>query len=187
MDRWGIDEFRACWEQFRAGFLIERWTARLTAALAARATRLGARVLRPERGQLLRHLAVDRALPGEHTLVVIGHQDDAGLHCADGPLSLPTLTQALAAASREQRPYDAVDLAVCRVDEDDNLARLFQAHGVPLVSCRGPFAYYGRAAAAWLVMLGLLERRGPESLGVLHNEAWFGEPELVFADDRDQA
>lgn len=146
-------------------------TGRLEAAVARAAKRLGVALLCPARREDLRCRLIPPR-PGS-TLMIIAHQDSAGVHFTDGVMSMDELGfhWNLALQSSEAA-YSTVDLGVCGSEEPGNLAEQFQAAGAPVVMSRGPHGFYGRELANLVLVLEHLERHGPSPLPRIVDEVW---------------
>ena len=106
------------------------------------------------------------------TLLLLAHQDQEGIHLNDGPFPLGELPAVIEGA---QYPFDAVDLAVCWSERENNLAAMFHGARVPLVLTRGDFSYQSMATARWIGVMKLLQRGVRASIAELHDLAWLEE------------
>ncbi len=151
------------------------WNDRIFNTLVGEARAGGAKVVT----ELTRQSLVDELVSVTPTtnLVLILHQDEQGLHCADGALPLGELIAALVA--RGAPAAASVDLAVCMANQAGNLAEILQGAGTPVVMTRGSTAYFGAAAATWIRALRLLRSGWSGSLPALHDQLWLDvQPEL---------
>lgn len=172
IDRWGVADFLAASDEFRGGFLELRRAELTRHALLAAARAAGAQIIDlPAADEFVALLAAHHP-DDDHTQVVIGHQDDEGIHCHDRPVSLAEIEQQLTRTRPAGIRCASVDLAVCRAGHPNNLAPLLQSAGAQIVLHRGEFAYYGRTLLTWLIALRLLEAAGPCSLSTLHDRVW---------------
>ena len=158
----GLDE-----EALLPGLRQSRHTHILRANLRSRAEASGAEVFVDSTCQELHTILCRRFPPTERrALVLIGHQETAGIMCSDGFLPLDVLRRTL----QDERPgftYHSADLAVCHVNEPDNLAEMLQQAGSEVVFCRGQMGFFGRAYRSWINGFDLLAGCGPLSLPAL--------------------
>jgi hypothetical protein len=105
--------------------------------------------------------------------MIIAHQDEVGVHFADGVMSMDEIGEHWSwALQRSGAAYATVDLGVCGSEEPGNLAERFQAAGAPVVMSRGPHGFYGRELANLILVLEHLERHGPSPLPRIVDEVW---------------
>lgn len=169
--RYGRDDLQQVWEELHGAALAEAYTRALIDDLHRVASDQGALVI--EYGTIEDFVdALTRERDSvDHTLVIIGHQDNDGVSCADGPISLSDLATRLATVPMSTQTLGSVDLAICGASLTGNLAALIQASGVPVVTCRGRYAYYARSVALWIRAFEVLSRIGSCDLYSLHTAA----------------
>ncbi|MEM9456670.1 MAG: hypothetical protein AAGF11_21010 [Myxococcota bacterium] len=101
--------------------------------------------------------------PSHGTLILVTHQDERGVHFADGPLELDTIRCALA-PQRGRNTWSGFLSMVCGSSASMNLAHCMQSVGVPVVMTHGWRTFRGVSLGALLIMLRGLRELGPVPL-----------------------
>lgn len=151
-----------------------RWNASLVETLVDEGSQLGVCVEPVVTRQLLFD-TLCRARPGG-SLAVLAHQDERGIHLADGILPICVLGEWLH-RNRLAQPFESVDLSVCHVETTRNLADCFQAFGSPVVVTHGKYTQFSRSLGSWILGLRVLSTtRGTAiSLPELFDRVWLME------------
>lgn len=144
------------------------WRAMLRAELILRAQAAGHHAVAEATRQ---SLVSAPASPGG-ALFLVAHQDEAGAHLYDGPVSPVEVYHRLGQACSGEVPYSSVDLSVCGADAPGNFATVFGALGARVVLTRGRFGYEAGMLHRLLHIVEQMRQGCRLSLPEMHDRIW---------------